>query len=124
MGVACCSLAYPPLRPAGIVGRGLPAILHQSVKLGLPANLIKMNGVLKSARGRLTVVGEEKALAGGEVPHHARDEDLSRLGHLADARGQLHGRPEVISGLRHRLAGVKADADLERDVRMLFGVSS
>ena len=60
---------------------------------------------------RLALVVELEALARAQVHDDPRDQDLSRLGPVADTGGELDRGAEVVVALRDGLARVEANAD-------------
>jgi len=64
----------------------------------------------------LAAVVEQEPLAGDELAHDVRDEDLAALGLGGDARGDDDRRTEEVVVLGDGLARVEADTDADAGI--------
>ena len=62
----------------------------------LPAHLIEARWILEAAQDRVAAVGEEEALACGQLPHDVGREDLAGSRVVADAARELDSRAEEV----------------------------
>src|SRR5439155_17962678 len=79
-----------------------------------PPHLIDPHWLLEPFRYELAAVREQEPLPAAQPPHRVRYQYLPALRLRGDPRRQDHGRPEETAALLDRLAGVEADADVER----------
>src|SRR3990172_2997510 len=75
-----------------------------------PAHLVEADGVLEAAELNVALVGEEEALAHGELTDDVGGEYLAGLGAGADAGGELDSGAEQVGLLSDGLAAAEADA--------------
>ena len=91
---------------------------RRSLRLVPPLHFEYADGVLEAAQFVVAEVGEEEAFAGAELADGHRGEDLAAVGLGGDAGGEDDGGAEEVAapvwaGVFDRLAGVKADPDIE-----------
>src|SRR5438093_4373085 len=79
-----------------------------------PPHLLAPHWLLEPFRYELAAVREQEPLPAAQPPHRVRYQYLPALRLRGDPRRQDHGRAEEIAVLLDRLAGVEADADVER----------
>ncbi len=77
----------------------------------LPHHLMQPYRLLEALQGSLAFVGEGEALASRQLLDDIGDEYLPRLRVVADACGEVDGRPEEVMVFCKRLTGVEADVD-------------
>src|SRR2546428_2771577 len=82
--------------------------------LRAPLDFVEADRVVEAAQGDVTLVRPEEALAGRELADDVGGEDLAGSGAGANAGSKLDGGAEEIAVLGDGLAGVEADAHLER----------
>src|SRR3990172_4390593 len=84
-----------------------------------PVQLERADGVLEAAKGDVASIGEQELLAGDDLAHTFRDENLAGLGLRGDAGGEDDGRAEQVLLLLDRLTGVQAAPHARRVGRRL-----
>src|SRR3989304_1020500 len=99
------SAQAPGLTRGRVAGR-------RSKSLFLPGDLVQPVRLLEAFEFGFTLVGEAKALAGGELSYDVGGEDVAGLGVGADAGGELDGGAEEILFFCDGLAGVEANPDV------------
>src|SRR5215472_8174123 len=90
--------------------------------VGLPRHLVEAHAP-QALQIDATPVHEREAVAGHELLHHRRDENLAGLGASADAEGGVDGCAEEAALRGNGLACVDADAEPDR-LTSLFAVVS
>src|SRR5262245_64867465 len=86
--------------------------------VGLPRHLVVANAP-QTLQIDASAVHERKAAARDQMLHNLRDEDLAGLGARADAEGGVNGRSEQTALGADGLAGIDADAELNRLTSLL-----
>ena len=93
------------------VGLSSPPAVRPVTHARLRLHLIQRDRLIEALGRRVTCRHERKLLPCAEVHHHARDEHLSRLRAVGNARGELDRRAEEVVVLDDWLTGVDAYAD-------------